>query len=76
MNEGTQHHRSYLFTVRMWLEDLGDGQAEWRGKAESIANGEICYFREWPALLAFLEKQTKDTGNYLGQEPGGKERIG
>lgn len=40
---------SHLFAVRLWLEPLGDGQTEWCGKVQ--------YFRDWPALLAFLEKR-------------------
>ncbi len=48
--------RSQLFTVRMWLEDLGEGQREWRGKVQLVANGKACYFRDWPTLIAFLEQ--------------------
>ena len=29
----TEHQpHTHLFTVRMWLEELGDGKTEWRGK--------------------------------------------
>jgi len=48
--------RSHLFTVRLWSEALGDGQAEWRGEVRYVASGETRYFRNWPALSAiFLE---------------------
>jgi hypothetical protein len=40
----------------VWLEDLGDGQTEWRGKVEYVPSGEIRYFREWSALGMFLLK--------------------
>jgi hypothetical protein len=33
--------------VRMWLEPLGDGQTEWRGKVQHVPSGESRYFREW-----------------------------
>jgi hypothetical protein len=46
--------RQHLFTVRVWVEDLGDGEREWRGKVQHITSGEVCYFREWSKLLAFL----------------------
>jgi hypothetical protein len=55
---------SHLFTVRLWLEPLGDGQAEWRGKVQHASSGEARYFRGWPALQAFLENrlQSPDEG--------------
>jgi len=28
--------RSHLFMVRLWLEPLGDGQTEWRGKVQHV----------------------------------------
>ncbi len=39
-----------LFTVRLWQEDLGGGQAEWRGEVKNLASGEVRYFREWQVL--------------------------
>jgi hypothetical protein len=36
--------RTQLFTVRMWLEDLGAGQAEWRGELHHVVSGETRYF--------------------------------
>ncbi len=47
--------RTQLFAVRVWLEDLGQGQSEWRGEVHHVISGEIRYFRNWPALLALLE---------------------
>ena len=35
-------------------EALGDGESEWRGKAQHVLSGEARYFRDWPALVAFL----------------------
>ena len=53
MERGQLQH-SHLFTVRLWAEDLGDGQAEWRGKLEHVTSGETHYFRDWPALVSLL----------------------
>jgi hypothetical protein len=47
--------RSHLFTVRLWAEVLGDDGTEWRGKVQHVTSGEAQYFRDWPALLAFVE---------------------
>jgi hypothetical protein len=45
---------SYLFTIRVWAEQLGEGQAEWRGKVQYIPGGEAHYFRDWSALVTLL----------------------
>lgn len=47
---------SQLFTVRLWPEDLGQGQTDWRGKIQHVNSGEARYFRDWPTLEAFMEK--------------------
>jgi hypothetical protein len=49
--------RSHLFTVRLWLEPLGNGQTEWRGKVQHVPSGEAQYIRDWPTLQAFLERE-------------------
>lgn len=47
---------SYLFTVRLWPEELGGGQREWRGKVQHVMSGEVRYFRDWPGLTRFLQE--------------------
>ena len=47
--------RSHLFTVRLWLEPLGNGQSEWRGKVQHVPSGEACFFRDWQVLRTFVE---------------------
>lgn len=46
---------SHLFMLRLWLEDLGSGQTDWRGKVQHVNSGEARYFRDWPTLEAFME---------------------
>ncbi len=48
--------RAHLFTLRMWEEELGGGQSEWRGKVQDIASGEAAYFRDWPGLVAVMQR--------------------
>ena len=55
MDQSQQPHRSYLFTVRLWEEHLGDGQAEWRGRVSHVVSGETHYFRDWPVFVALLQ---------------------
>lgn len=47
---------THLFTIRMWAEALDADRAEWRGKVQHMASGETRYFRDWPALVAFLRE--------------------
>jgi len=55
VDTGRQQYHSHLFTVRLWMENLGDGRAEWRGQVQHVLSGETHYFREWPTLLALLQ---------------------
>ena len=48
--------RSHLFMLRLWPEDLGSGQTDWRGKVQHVNSGEARYFRDWPTLEAFLDE--------------------
>lgn len=57
--------RSHLFMLRLWFEDLGDGQTDWRGKVQYVNSGEVCYFRDWQTLEAFMEKLMQMV-NHLG----------
>ncbi|MBX7236529.1 MAG: hypothetical protein K1X65_19255 [Caldilineales bacterium] len=44
-----------LFTLRLWQETVAAGQTEWRGKLQSLPDGEACYFRGWSGLIGQLE---------------------
>ena len=46
--------RSYLFTVRVWQEEIGHEQDEWRGKVQLLTNGEVRYFHDWQVLASLL----------------------
>jgi hypothetical protein len=54
--------RTHLFTVRVWLEDLGEGQTEWRGEVHAVVSGEQRYFRDWPTLVGILQAMLPGTG--------------
>lgn len=55
-NLSHQSTSSHLFTLRMWLEDLGSGQKDWRGKVQHVSSGDALYFRDWQILESFVEK--------------------
>ena len=46
---------SQLFMLRMWLEELGEGQTGLRGKVQHVTSGEVRYFHDWTTLETFLE---------------------
>ncbi len=50
-----QRSRTHLFMVRVWLEDLGEGKTEWRGKVQDVASGKARYFRDWQTLITYLQ---------------------
>jgi hypothetical protein len=54
MDKLYQGPHSHLFTVRLWREEVGNGQIEWRGKVQQISTGETHYFREWSALISLF----------------------
>jgi hypothetical protein len=41
---------SHFFTLRLWVEELGDGHTEWRGEVRYVPSGAIYYFRCWDQL--------------------------
>ena len=60
--------RSYLYTVRLWPEDLGDGAWEWRGVVKLVATGEEHSFREWATLGLLMVQMAGEPGERIEQE--------
>ena len=62
MTPATQPPR--LFTLRLWQAVSPDHPTalEWRGKVQSLPDGEAYYFRNWPGMIQYLEMM-------LGGEP-------
>lgn len=67
------HPRTHLFTVRLWVEPLGDDQGEVRMQARHLLSGETRYFRTWAEVVAFLlaklQALTDEKGREGGDEP-------
>jgi hypothetical protein len=40
MDQAQVPFHTQLFTVRVWREDLGAGQTEWRGEVHEVLSGE------------------------------------
>lgn len=54
MDTPSQRPRSHLFTVRVWQEEIGADQTEWRGKVQLLTSGDVRYFRGWATLVPLL----------------------
>jgi hypothetical protein len=56
-SDDTVNEKTRLFTLRLWQAvQANDPDApEWRGKVQSLPDGEVCYFRDWPGLVRHLE---------------------
>jgi hypothetical protein len=65
VDENTQSFRAHLFTVRVWRDDMGDGQWEWRGKVQHVDSGEAFYFREWQELIAHLKTWLQEESQWV-----------
>ena len=65
MKQRPQPVHSYLFTVRLWWEDLGDEQTEWRGVVKLVTTGEEHFFRDWETLGRWLEGMAPAASNVL-----------
>jgi hypothetical protein len=50
----TTHSR--LLTLRVWTEEIGNGQQEWRVQVKDVSNGETHYFHEFTKLSGFLQE--------------------
>jgi hypothetical protein len=48
------YSRSTLFTLRLWVEEVGEGEREVRMQVKHIVSGETRYFRDWAEVMAFL----------------------
>lgn len=73
MDQEQPHPRSHLFTVRLWAEDIGDDQREWRGRVQYVPNGEAYYFRDWPTLVVYLLKMLHQAESQSKGSVGGGE---
>ncbi len=60
-----QSSSTHLFMVRVWLEDLGDGKTEWRGKVQHVLSKEVRYFRGWPMLITVLHELIHQLGGVM-----------
>lgn len=59
---------SHLFTIRIWLEELGNSRSEWRGQVQLVTSGETRYFRDWAALITHLIDMLATSANERASE--------
>lgn len=59
-------YQLHYFTLRLWLEELGDEQVEWRGEIKNSKTGEIRYFRQGSMLVNLLTTMLAEEGVQRG----------
>jgi hypothetical protein len=60
--EGAPDSGSQLFVLRLWPEDLDEGQVEWRGQVQHALSGRSGYFRDWPTMVDLLQEILLEIG--------------
>ncbi len=55
MSSDADRERAHVFMLRLWLPAQGATTAEWRGKVQSLPDGEAYYFRDWEGLRGHLQ---------------------
>jgi hypothetical protein len=60
MTSDRPYRRTYLFTLRLWIEEIGQEQTEMRGRVQHVLSGDVRYFRTWMDLVAFLEAKLQE----------------
>ena len=70
------HETSHLFLLRLWREELAQGEGEWRGQMTSLTNGEVRYFRSpetlYKILLTMLSGDSSGIGALERHGEGGE----
>ncbi|GIK56743.1 MAG: hypothetical protein HND44_19040 [Chloroflexi bacterium] len=59
---------SHLFVIRIWAQEIEHGRTEWRGRVQYVPTGEVHYFREWPAMLALVQRMLPGSGEAVSGE--------
>lgn len=60
---------SHLFTLRLWKESLGKGQAELRFQVQHVLTGENRIFRDGLQMLAYLRAKTEESEGRHHEHP-------
>ena len=45
-----------ILTLRLWHEQVGHDQSEWRGEIKNLSTGEMRYFRRWDEIAALARR--------------------
>ncbi len=53
----------HLFVIRIWAQEIENGRTEWRGRVQYVPTGEVHYFREWPHMLAIVQRMLPGEGD-------------
>ncbi|MCS6908423.1 MAG: hypothetical protein RML93_11155 [Anaerolineales bacterium] len=59
---------SHFYTLRLWEVRDGEEGAQWRARLQHVPSGEVKYFRNLEAMLAFLHAQLNEKRDSLPKE--------
>ncbi len=49
-----ERYQSQLFTLRLWWEELGEDETQWRGQLLHVTSGQVRHFSDWSTLIPLL----------------------
>ena len=76
MDKGKKRQHSHLFTLRVWDEEVSEGEGEWRGKVQHVISGETRSFRDWQTLISLITGMLPSRASPQQPEsPGDKDGI-
>ncbi len=73
MTSDQQHRRSHLFSVRLWVEPMRDGETEIRGRVHHVLSGDVRYFRTMSALSTFMLAKVQDIESGNSDQKGAED---
>ena len=75
MSSDADRERAHVFMLRVWLPAHATTSAEWRGKVQSLPDGETYYFRDWEGLRGHLQSMlaVENPGRLDAQSREGEE---
>ena len=74
MSTSRRSGRPHLFLVRLWVEENGGEQPEWRGKVQQVVSGEAHDFHNTTMLVDLL--RTMASPPSVGRDADNNKTLG
>lgn len=71
MSSEAGRDRAHLFMLRVWAAEPGAAATAWRGKVQSLPDGEAYHFHTWEGLITHLQAMMESgRSDNTDSEPG------